>query len=247
MKKVICFFSLTLIIFISGGCRSITKTSPELGEYVAVLSFDDGPNSYGDSTGRLLDILKKYNIRAIFSLLGENTERNPELTRRIRDEGHIIVNHGYSDKWASGMNDREFRENLEKGEAAIAGVLGEPVFPKLYRPHGGYYTDRQEKIWQDLGWTMVPSGIRAYDAVCGEKEKKKIVAQIIKKTEKNSGGIILLHDGRDSQNRINEKLEGPNKDRNISGPYNRSWIVDATEEIITALLEKGYVFKTPVY
>jgi peptidoglycan/xylan/chitin deacetylase (PgdA/CDA1 family) len=121
------------------------------------------------------------------------------------------------------------------------------MFPKLYRPHGGFYTKQQEKIWIAAGWTLVNSSIRAYDAVCGEKEKKKVVRQIIKKTEKNRGGIILLHDGRDSQNRINAKLEGPNKARNLSGPYNRSWIVEATEEIIIALLEKGYVFKTPVY
>ena len=249
MKKYFCIFSLALISLILGGCLSITRASPELetGKSFVVLSFDDGPNMYGDSTARLLDLLKKYNIHAMFALLGENAEQNPELARRIRDEGHIIINHGYSAKWASGMGDEEFRENLEKGEAAIAGALGEAFLPKLYRPHGGFYTKRQEEIWTAAGWTMVAGGIRAYDAVLGEKDKEKVVRQIIQKTEKNGGGIILLHDGRDSQQSIKAKLEGPNGAKNLSGPYNRSWIADATEEIIAALLEKGYIFKMPVY
>jgi len=249
MKKNFCFIFLILISFITGGCLSITRAAPELetGKSFVTLSFDDGPNAFGDSTARLLDVLKKYDIQAMFVLLGENVEQNPELARRIHDEGHIIVSHGYSDKWASKMGDDEFRENLEKGEAAISGALGEAMFPMLYRPHGGFYTKRQEKIWTAEGWTMVPGNIRAYDAVLGEKDKGKVVRQIIEKTEKNKGGIILLHDGRDSQNGIKAKLEGPDGAKNLSGPYNRSWIVDATEEIIIALLEKRYVFKTPEY
>ena len=234
-----------ILILAFPGCKSITHTVPEfeMEKSVVVLSLDDSPNVHGDTTARVLDILKKYNISAMFSVLGVNAEQHPELVRRIHDEGHIIINHGYSDKWASNMGDREFRENLEKGEAAIASALGrEALYPRLYRPHGGFYSERQEKIVREAGWTLIGANIRGWDAACSEPEKDKVVRQIIKKTEKNRGGIILLHDGKDSYRRLNAGVE-----KNPSGTYNRSWIPDAVEEIIIALLEKGYVFKTPVY
>ena len=102
-----------------------------------ILSFDDGPNVHRNTTSALLDVLKKYNIRAMFSLLGENAEQNPGLVRRIHEEGHIIINHGYCDKWVKNMGNAEFTENLKKGEEAIISALGKPVHPRLYRPHGG--------------------------------------------------------------------------------------------------------------
>jgi peptidoglycan/xylan/chitin deacetylase (PgdA/CDA1 family) len=202
---------------------------------VVYFSFDDGPESHGGATARLLDVLQKYQIRAIFFLLGENAEQYPELVRRIHDEGHYIANHGYSEKHAYKMNDDEFRDNLLRGEAAISGALGFEMNPKLYRPHGGFYNSRQEKMCVDAGYIMVPVTVRAYDAVAGAAEQKNIVNKTINIIEKRGGGLILLHDGRDSYSRRETELaKSPN------GAFNRSWIPDAVEEIIIALLDKGF-------
>jgi peptidoglycan/xylan/chitin deacetylase (PgdA/CDA1 family) len=168
-------------------------------------------------------------------LLGENAEQNPDLVRRIYTEGHIIANHGYSDKWAVKMKNDEFRENLLKGEAAIATALGETPSPKLYRPHGGFYYQRHERIWREEGWSLFDCRIRAYDAATGETGKQKVIRTIINKTEKKNGGIILLHDAKDTYLVMEKELA-----KNPSGSYNRRWIPDAVEEIIIALLEKGY-------
>jgi peptidoglycan/xylan/chitin deacetylase (PgdA/CDA1 family) len=236
MKKIILF--VILVALIVGSCRSITTFVPQdLSKKKVFFSFDDGPNAHEDTTARLLDVLQKYHIIAMFALLGKNVEQNPHLVRRIYDEGHIIVNHGYSGKWAIEMKDEEFRDNLFRGEAAIVTALGIVLQPKLYRPHGGFYSYQHEKIWREEGWELVGGNIRAYDAALSEAGKQKVIRSIINKTEKSGGGIILLHDAKDTYTRMEMELA-----KNPRGSYNRSWIPDTVEEIIIALLQKGYQF-----
>jgi len=226
-----------LLFFLLSSCQSITSSRTDLGipSSHVYFSFDDGPDANGDTTARLLDILKKYQIKALFCLLGENAEQYPGLVRRIYDEGHYIVNHGYFDKWAYPMKEDEFRNNLIRGEEAISGTLGFNMNPRLYRPHGGFYNSKQEKICIDEGFIIVPATVRVYDAAMSGTSQHKVVRRTIKKVVKQNGGFILLHDGRDSYSRGEEKLE-----KHPRGAYDRSWIPETVEEIITALLDRGF-------
>lgn len=236
MKKIFCCI-LVLASLAVCSCRSITNavTGIDADKKEVILSFDDGPNANGDTTARLLDVLQKYNVRAMFALIGKNAEQNIELVQRIHNEGHIIVNHGYSGRWAISMKNDEFRENLRKGEEAIAVALGDSPQPKLYRPHGGFYHQRHKRIWLEEGWEMVGGNIRVYDATIDESGRQRVIERVINKTIKKGGGVILLHDGNDTYYRMERELE-----RNPSSSYNRAWIPDAVEEIIVALLENGY-------
>ena len=230
------------LFFIFFSCKSINSNRTEMGipSSVVYFSFDDGPNAHNDTTGRLLDVLEKYQIKALFFMLGENAEQYPDLVRRIHDEGHYIANHGYSGKHARGMNDDEFRNNLIRGEAAISDALGFEIKPKLYRTHGGFYNSRQEKICVDEGYAIVPVTVRVYDAVVGAAERKKVVNKTINLVKKRGGGLILLHDGRDSYSLRETELK-----KNPNGAFNRAWIPDAVEEIIIALLNNGYTLDSP--
>jgi len=240
MKRTCKIFLLIILSFFFSACHSINSSIPGLGvaSRQVILSFDDGPNGMGDTTARLLDVLSKYEIHAMFSLLGENVEAYPDLAKRIHDEGHYIINHGYADKWAYRMKSEEFRNNLVKGEAAISVALGIELSPKLYRPHGGYYTSKQKNICLEEGYTIVECNVRVYDAVLNEAKKNKVVNETLAKIEKQNGGIVLLHDGRDS----NSRMEGEIK-KNGHSAFDRSWLPEAVEEIIIALLEKGFILK----
>ena len=61
---------------------------------ILFLTFDDGPDP--DSTPRLLDILKKNDIKALFFCNGGAAEKYSYLMDRIRNEGHLTGNHGYN-------------------------------------------------------------------------------------------------------------------------------------------------------
>jgi peptidoglycan/xylan/chitin deacetylase (PgdA/CDA1 family) len=239
------------VVLAISGCKTINHSGPEfaLPPSTVIFSFDDGPNTHGDTTARLLDILKKYEIHAMFVLLGVNAEQHPELVRRMYDEGHCLINHGYSDKWASKMKEDEFRDNLIKGDAAISAALEHDATritqkdnprPKLYRPHGGYYNSKQEQICLEMGYTIIPSDVRIYDAVMSSAKQDKAFKKTIEKINKNNGGIILLHDARDSHYRMEEELV-----KNPNGAYNRSWVPEMVEKIIIALLDQGFALGSP--
>jgi peptidoglycan/xylan/chitin deacetylase (PgdA/CDA1 family) len=235
-------FTPLLILVLVLACKTINNGINELKipKLTVYFSFDDGPNGKGDSTSRLLDALKKYQIKAVFCLLGENAERYPDLVKRIYAEGHYVANHGYSEKWSNKMNDGQFRDNLVKGGAAISAALGFEMNPKLYRPHGGFYTSAQEKIIREEGYAIVLSTVRAYDAVTDGTKRGKVVKQVVKKVEKQGGGFVLLHDARDSYVQTEAQLA-----KNPHGVFDRSWIPEAVEEIITILLKKGYILNSP--
>ena len=57
---------------------------------VAYLTFDDGPNH---NTEKILHILKENNIKATFFLVGNMVELNPDIVKKIKDDGHVIANH----------------------------------------------------------------------------------------------------------------------------------------------------------
>lgn len=63
-------------------------------ENIIALTFDDGPTS--GNTEKILNILKKNDIKASFFLIGQDIEKYPEQARKIIQEWHQIGNHSYS-------------------------------------------------------------------------------------------------------------------------------------------------------
>ena len=234
------FLTVIILILFVNSCRSINSTREDIGisKNFVIFSFDDGPDEH--TTPELLDVLDKYQIKAIFFLLGENAEQYPEITRRIYEEGHIIANHGYSGRQAHHLKDDQFTYNLVRGQEAISSALGFYLYPKLYRPHGGFLNSRRERILINNGFFPVFTNIRVYDAVKTSVYRQMAANKIIDKAIREGGGIILLHDARDSYSKKNKKLE-----KNPKGPYNRLWIIDTVEEIIVSLLNRGFVLHHP--
>ncbi|MBJ3773834.1 polysaccharide deacetylase family protein, partial [Klebsiella pneumoniae] len=56
-----------------------------------VLTFDDGPDP--EYTPKILDILDRYKIKGSFFIVGENAELNPDIIKRIYQNGHEIGSH----------------------------------------------------------------------------------------------------------------------------------------------------------
>ena len=240
MRALFVFFSsVFLISFCLSSCKTIISNNEKTGisPSTVLLTFDDGPNHRDDTTQRLLDVLKKHQVKAVFCLLGVNVVNNPEIVRRIYDEGHLIANHGYSDKFVYFMKNEEFRENLFLGQRAIAETLGAEINPKLYRPQGGFYTPSQHKMIYEEAYEIVHITIKVLDPFVSSSGKDKLVKRIVKSVTKQNGGILVLHDRRAGPGRSARKLN-----KKPDGVYNRSWIPETVDEIITALSEKGFVF-----
>ena len=235
---IVCVLMITSFLIMSFGTLNISSKNEKINltPLRVIFTFDDGPNKDNETTERLLDIFNKYQIKGVFCLLGVNVKKYPKIVKRIYNEGHIIVNHGFSDKIAYFMNDDEFRENLILGEKAITEALGFELFPKLYRPQGGMYNKKKESILIEEGYIIVPFTSRVMEPYSTHKNYEKKINKIIDILIKQNGGMILLHDGRDSWKKLENELN-----KKPDGAYNRSWIPEAVEKMIIAFIENGLI------
>lgn len=151
-----------------------------------VLTFDDGPDP--DVTPKILDILKKENIKAVFFVLGESvaSEKNIEIIKRINAEGHIIGNHTYSHKNLVRLTDEEIKTEILKTEELIKSFLSSP---KLLRPPFGAINIRVNRILSELGYLPVMWNVDTMDWKTKNTGWVKNAAELI-----GEYNIILMHD-----------------------------------------------------
>lgn len=97
------------------------------------LTFDDGPDSY--YTPLLLDLLKKYDAKATFFVVGEHAEHNPELLKRMYDEGHLIGIHNYKHYTNWLMLPKLVRQQIERTDNIVYQITGSHT--QYYRPPWG--------------------------------------------------------------------------------------------------------------
>lgn len=193
-------------------------------EKVCYLTFDDGPSKH---TEEILDILKKYNAKATFFIIGEEVrEDRSEILERIIEEGHAIGLHS---------NVHDFDKLYVSVEACVHdfdaqyNMLKEDygIDTKLFRFPGGSacsYMNGQRKVYIQM---MHEQGFKGFDwHVSGEDSYGNPTVWSIQENvfatffdyEKP---IVLLHD-------IN--------------------IADATVDALPGMLERieaeGYCFET---
>lgn len=106
--------------------------TPPAGEKIVYLTFDDGPSEH---TGRLLDILNKYNIKATFFVTC-SADKHRDLIKRMADEGHSIGLHSCSHDYAKVYaNEDSFFNEMGIVSNIVKDVTGEET--KLIRFPGG--------------------------------------------------------------------------------------------------------------
>lgn len=119
------------------------KTSSMEGEAPRIaITFDDGPSAH--CTGRLLDGLKERGIKGTFFLIGKNAEENPELVKRLYEEGHLIGNHTYSHVEITKLSDEDAKKEIMETDRVISSITGEHV--EYMRPPFGLWQDRKSVV-----------------------------------------------------------------------------------------------------
>ena len=162
----------------------------DTSQKVIYLTFDSGYEN--GCTAQILDVLKKHNVSAAFFLVGNYIEQNPELVRRMVDEGHIVGNHTYHHYDMSKLGDMDsFRKELETLEALYTEATGQTM-QKFYRPPQGIYSEENLKMAQQLGYHTVFWSLAYVDWLndkqpTSEQAFSKLIPRI------HSGAIVLLH------------------------------------------------------
>ncbi|MDF2374664.1 MAG: polysaccharide deacetylase family protein [Verrucomicrobiales bacterium] len=199
---------------IPGWDRDIDATyfKIQTSEKVIAITFDDGP--HGVNTPRLLDMLKKRNVKATFYVVGNMVKYNPQLLRRMIAEGHEIGNHTVTHGTLSKMSDAALRKELQDAHDMIVAETG--VAPRSMRPPGGAIKNDQKKLMlKEFGY---PTILWSVDPEDWKKPGASVVTSRLVNGAK-PGGILLVHDLHAST-------------------------VDAMPSTLDQLLAKGYRFVT---
>lgn len=150
------------------------------------LTFDDGPSEF---TLQVLELLKKYNVRAAFFCIGKNIEKHPEIVKQIIAEGHLAGNHSYShSKFFDFYNAKKIKAEIEKTDELLKKFTSKKI--NFFRPPYGVTTPSIRRALKITGHKTIGWNIRSLDG--GTKNQELIFNRIIKRV--SPGGIVLLHD-----------------------------------------------------
>ena len=175
------------------------------GKKIVFLTFDDGTSK--TNTPKVLDILKKEDVKATFFLTGQNIENGgdeaKELVKQEFNEGHAIANHSYSHdvrKLYPGrtLDIEAFKADFEKNDKLLKDILGKYFSTRVIRCPGGYMSWKgmepldkhlEENNMVSIDWTSLNA-----DAEGKRKNAKELTDYAIKTSEGKEMVVLLMHD-----------------------------------------------------
>lgn len=109
------------------------------GEKFVYLTFDDGPNDIYHPM--ILDILKKYNVKATFFLVGQNSKKYEDITKRTIAEGHAIGNHSLTHAFLPKLPPNAVFKEIKETKNILT-IINDDNEVYLFRPpYGGINKD----------------------------------------------------------------------------------------------------------
>lgn len=169
------------------------------------LTFDDGPS---DRTNEILDILKQYNVKATFFVVGKTDEKSIEIYKRIVADGHALGLHSFSHKYDEIYRSEDaFLQDIKKLQDFLFETTEQKV--SILRFPGGSSNkvstlDMKHLILRldDLGIHYFDWNVSSQDANGKETPTNQLVANVLVNVKKFPDCIVLLHDGVNKQETV---------------------------------------------
>ena len=165
---------------------------------VIYLTFDDGPST--SYTAHILDVLKKYNVKATFFVTGRESDA---LIKREFDEGHAVAVHTWTHDYGIIYKSSEaFWSDMQKVQDRIKRVTGEET--NLFRFPGGSSNTVSRKyksgIMTELAKEMGNKGYAYFDwnissgDAGGTTDPNVEYKNVVNSLSKKRGNVVLMHD-----------------------------------------------------
>lgn len=157
---------------------------------ILYLTFDAGYEN--GCTAKILDTLKKHDVKATFFLVGNYIQRNADLVRRMVEEGHTVGNHTMHHYDMSKLSEKNaFQRELEDLERIYFQTTNQ-MLPKYYRPPQGIYSEENLQMAKDLGYKTVFWSLAYVDWMNNDQPtKSQAFEKLIPRT--HDGAVVLLH------------------------------------------------------
>ena len=185
-------------------------------EKVLYLTFDCGYEN--GNMPAILDALKKHRVPAAFFVVGNFIKDNPELIKRMVQEGHIVGNHTLTHPDMSSISSVvAFQKELAGVEKLYEDLTKTPM-TKFYRPPRGIYSTKNLSMAKELGyktffWSLAYVDWYEDSQPTKEEAFDKLLTRI------HPGAVVLLH----STSKTNAEI---------------------LDELLTKWEEMGYTFRS---
>lgn len=164
------------------------------------LTFDDGP---GTETEKILDVLKKKNVKATFFVTGKEDDTSKKIIKRIVKDGHTLGMHSYSHIFDEVYeSEKAFTKDLDKIYQYLKDITGTP--PEWYRFPGGSSTQNidlpiqtfidvlDHKNLSYMDWNVISPDISNSSAT-----KEQVVGGIVDGVSQFETSVVLMYDSAD--------------------------------------------------
>jgi polysaccharide deacetylase family sporulation protein PdaB len=215
-KAALLSWIFTFTVAASSNPNSEVVWNVTTDKKLIAITFDDGPNPV--YTPQILDLLKEYQAKATFFVLGKRVQMYPAIAIREVNEGHEIANHTFDHHYLKDVSPEKLIEEIRQTQEIIFDITEQ--MPHVFRPPGGFYNDALLQLTGEDKLTVV-----MWSWYQDTKDwKKPGVDNIVHTVLSNvhNGDIILFHD-----------LQG-----------DCSQTVAALQQILPELTKQGYQFVT---
>lgn len=163
----------------------------KIKEKEILLSFDDGISA--NCTDKILNILKKYKIQAVFFSIGKKLEKNINLAERLINDGHVLANHTYSHKKLHKASMKEIDTEILRTQNILKIIYSKSnkKVPLIFRAPHGFKSLKLKKYLKKNNYKLIAWTKGVWDTA--EISPEWIYRHSIKHNKK--GQILLLHDG----------------------------------------------------
>jgi peptidoglycan-N-acetylmuramic acid deacetylase len=157
---------------------------------VLYLTFDEGYEN--GNTGKILDILKECKVPAAFFVVKPYIDTQPELVKRMVDEGHVVGNHTVHHPSIAQIRDKEkFDAEFTGVENAFKELTGQDM-PKFFRPPMGKYSKKSLEMTKGLGYKTIFWSFAYKDWLVNNQPSESYAVEKICKGA-HPGSVMLLH------------------------------------------------------
>ena len=164
----------------------------DVNDHSVYLTFDDGP--IPESTPFILKVLKEFDVKATFFVVGDNVRKYPELYQQILNEGHRVGNHTYNHIGGARHSIYTYEKNVKKCDDLIHSNLFRP-------PHGWMRPTQYHRFKHKFRIVM-------WDLVTRDYSKRLSAYDVVRNVHlyARNGSIITFHDSLKSIDKLHYAL-----------------------------------------
>lgn len=185
VKKILLIAIFCLFPLFATATENGVRTVAEKG--TVALTFDDGPTE--TYTPQILAILKKYNIKATFFMVGINAKDHPDIVKQVLAEGHAVNSHSLTHPLLTKLDNGQLYREITGPQFIIYNIIGKK--PVCLRYPFGASNEHVRQVIRSQGIVPLSMGFNSFDYE--RPGVDKIVNWVLQNA--HSGQVILLHDG----------------------------------------------------